>query len=543
MAQWPLVGRREELSQLTDAVVGQRGAVITGPAGTGKTTLALTGLGRAQARGMRLARVAATRASRDLPFGAFASVLPAELQGRRLRSEDRSELLRRYARALIEGGGGRPLVVFVDDAHLLDGGSATLLHQLALTRAATAVATVRSGEAAPDPVLSLWKDGPAERIEVGVLDAAEIEELLVSALGGPVDAAAVRQLADRCQGNPLFLRELVTGALETGALADAGGIWRLGGSLRPTARLAELVALRLGDLSWSERAVLELLTLGEPLGSMSLARLTDPAAVDSLERKGLITSQMNGRRVEVRLAHPIYGEVVRTGISVLRERALARSRAEVIEATAGRRREDILRLAAWRLVGGGGSAGLLVSGAMAARGRHDHSLAERLARAAVDAGAGFEARFVAAEAAHFQGRSGEAEYELAASPRTRAATTSGAASRCSASTTRICSTAELTISSSTTRSLSSPTRSGATNCWTTAPSSRPSPAGPGPRWVPDRPCPRIRVIDRTLPRTQRSATPWSGPAASTRPSSYSPRRRARRRSRQPTSRGTSGHFS
>ena len=43
----------------------------------------------------------------------------------------------------MEGAEGRPLVVFVDDAHLLDAGSATLVHQLALTRAATVVATVR----------------------------------------------------------------------------------------------------------------------------------------------------------------------------------------------------------------------------------------------------------------------------------------------------------------------------------------------------------------------------------------------------------------
>jgi DNA-binding CsgD family transcriptional regulator len=85
----------------------------------------------------------------------------------------------------------------------------------------------------------------------------------------------------------------------------------------------------------------------------------------------------------------------------------------MIEATAGRRREDALRLASWRLVGGGGSAELLVAGAIAARSRHDHSLAERMARAAIDEGAGFEAHLVAAEAAHFQGRSDQASLEAA----------------------------------------------------------------------------------------------------------------------------------
>ncbi len=87
-------------------------------------------------------------------------------------------LLGRYARAMVEEALGRPLLVFFDDAHLLDNGSAILVHQMALTQAATVLATVRAGEVLPDPVLSLWKDGPAERIEIGILDDATIEELL-----------------------------------------------------------------------------------------------------------------------------------------------------------------------------------------------------------------------------------------------------------------------------------------------------------------------------------------------------------------------------
>ncbi len=288
------------------------------------------------------------------------------------------------------------------------------MHQLALTQAATVLATVRAGEVLPDPVLSLWKDGPAERIEIGALDDETIEELLAAALGGPVDAATVQELAARSRGNPMFLRELVNGALETRALAEAGGLWRLEGPLSPTVRLAELVAVRLGDLSQPERSVLELLALGEPLGPAELTRLADSPAVDALEDKGLITSAADGRRIEIRLAHPVYGDVVRAGISALRERAVSRSLADVIEAVGARRQADPLKVATWRLVGGGGSAGLLVSGALAARARHDYSLTERLARAAIEAGAGFEARFMAAETAHLQGRSDQAEQELAA---------------------------------------------------------------------------------------------------------------------------------
>jgi len=411
---WPLAGRGEELSRLTAALVGRRGAVITGPAGAGKTALATTCLQLARDREMSVARTTATNSSRGLPFGTLAPILPPDPDGDRLPRYGHGQLLRHYAHAMTGRAGGRPLVVFVDDAHLLDDGSATLVHHLALTRAATVLLTVRTGEPVPDPVVALWKDGPAERIEVGTLADEAIEELLVTVLGGPVDAASVLQLADRSRGNPLYLRELVTGAVETGALAEQGGIWRLRvGGLRPTPRLAELVALRLGHLSEAERTVLELLALCEPLGPARLDRLADPAAVAALERKGLIASRMDRRRVGVRLAHPVYGDVVREGITPLRERALARSLADAVEAAGARRREDTLLRASLRLTGGGGSAELLEAGALAARARHDHSLAERLARAAMAEGGGFDARFTAAEAAHFLGRAGQAERELA----------------------------------------------------------------------------------------------------------------------------------
>jgi len=413
--RWPLVARGEELSRLTAALVARRGAVITGPAGAGKTTLAMMCLQLVRDQKMSVARMTATHASQRLPFGTLAPILPPDPAVDRLSRDGHGQLLRFYARAVTSRAEGRPLVVFVDDAHLLDDGSATLVHQLAMTGAATVLLTVQSGERAPDPVVALWKDGLAERIEVGALGDAAIEELLVTVLGAPVDAASVLVFADRSRGNPLYLRELVTGAVETGALAEQGGIWRLRvGGLRPTARLAELVALRLGDLSDAERTVLELLAVGEPLGQARLDSLADPVAVEALERKGLIASRRDGRRVEVWLTHPVYGDVVRAGITPLRERALARSLAEAVEAIGARRRDDTLLLASLRLTGGGGSAELLVAGAIAARARHDHSLAERLARVAMAEGGGFEARLIAAEAAHFLGRPSQAERELAA---------------------------------------------------------------------------------------------------------------------------------
>jgi hypothetical protein len=64
-----MVGRQRELSQLTRAVTARRGAVITGLAEVGKTTLALNGVEWAEQRGMSPRRASATRASQALPFG------------------------------------------------------------------------------------------------------------------------------------------------------------------------------------------------------------------------------------------------------------------------------------------------------------------------------------------------------------------------------------------------------------------------------------------------------------------------------------------
>ena len=168
--------------------------------------------------------------------------------------------------ALADRSDGRDLLLFGDDAHLLDDASAPLVHQVAASGAATVLAAVTSGEVAPDPVVALWKDELAERIELDGLAADAITELLSAVVGGPIDSATAAQFTERCQGNALFLRELVVGALDDGSLVDDGGIWRLVDDLSPSARLVEIVEGRLGRLDDEEAAPLERGGHGEPHG-------------------------------------------------------------------------------------------------------------------------------------------------------------------------------------------------------------------------------------------------------------------------------------
>src|SRR5581483_10712174 len=259
-------------------------------------------------------------------------------------------LLRRPRRPLR----GHRFVLCVDDAHLLDHASATLLHHLVVSGLAFVVATVRIGEATPDPVVALWKDGLAERLDLTGLRSEAIEELLGLALEGPIDRAAVARFSLRCQGNVLYLRELVAGALDTQVLVNEGGIWRLTRELIPSDRLVELVETRLSGLTDLERWLLEVVALGEPVGSAELRTLADLSLVEALERHGLVASRVNGRRLEVHLAHPLYGEVLRARLSPLRARSIASSLARAVEGTGARRREDTLRVGTWQLESGEG---------------------------------------------------------------------------------------------------------------------------------------------------------------------------------------------
>jgi DNA-binding CsgD family transcriptional regulator len=364
--------------------------------------------------GFTTRHVTGTKAASGLPFGALATLLPTAATRDHGDIDDRAELIRRSAAALVGQAGPQRLVILVDDAHLLDTLSATLIHQLASQNLAFVLATLRVGEPAPDPITALWKDGTLRRLDLAPFDAPAIQEVLAAALGGPVDPGTANQFADRSQGNALFLRELVLGARQDGALSDRGDIWRLAAPLSPSARLAELVESRLGTLRPDERALLELVSFGEPLGQAELSALADLTAVEALERKGLLSSRVEGRRLEIRLAHPLYGDVLRAGIPALRVRAMARSLAEVVERCGARRREDLLRVATWRLDAGDADPTLMLAAATIARWRYDLDLAERLTRAALADGAGFDANLLLTDLYTLQGKVAEADDELAA---------------------------------------------------------------------------------------------------------------------------------
>jgi DNA-binding NarL/FixJ family response regulator len=410
---WPLVGRQEELAFAAE-VLGRTtpgSLVLAGAPGVGKTRLALEALARAEDAGFATAWATATDSANSIPFGALAHLLPVPEGG----GGSLLDILRRAGKTLIERAGGKPLVLGIDDAHLLDGASATLVQRLVADATAFVVVTIRNGEPTPDPIVALWKDGPGEYLELQPLSQGDVARLVARALGGDIDGSSVLGLWDVSGGNVLFLRELIREGLDRGALVCAEGLWRWHGAFAIGARLAELIEGRLGDLSPQERSLLELVAVGEPLAASLLESLATRDVLDALERRGLLTVVQEGRRFQTRLAHPLYGELIRARTPTFPTRVICRQLADAVETTGARRRDDLLRLASWRLQSGGsGAPDLLLAASRRAQASFDPSLSEHLALAAVEAGGGVLARHALAEALRGQGRFEEAEAQLAA---------------------------------------------------------------------------------------------------------------------------------
>ena len=391
-----MIGRDEELARIAQATAEPdcRGVVISAKAGVGKSRLAREACAAAVGDGAVVDWVQATSSAATVPLGALAGLLPDDV-----RTDDTLELMRRSVEVLLDRAGGRPVVLGVDDAQLLDPVSAALVLHLATTGSAFVIATLRVGEPLPDAIVSLWKDGGAQRLELERLSDEDVGVLVEAALEGPVAQSALSWVRENSQGNALYVRELVTGAVDRGTLAYSRGLWRLSGQPEVSQSLAELVSMRMAGLGDDVRAPLELLAIGEPLRLAELTTLTDGESLVAAESYGMAEVSIRTGGDEMRLAHPLYGEVIRRELPVLRARQMRLRLAATVQERDPLLPDDALRVAQWLLDAQASvPLTLLIDGARAARLSGDPDLAVNLAGIAVEAGGGEQATLLLAQA-------------------------------------------------------------------------------------------------------------------------------------------------
>ncbi|WP_234834672.1 helix-turn-helix transcriptional regulator [Mycolicibacterium stellerae] len=407
---WPLIGRTEEMRAVDAAISAAEasGAVISGAEGVGKSRLAREALAAAEARGCQTRVTAGTSSARAVPLGAFSAWAPSDVT-------DTVQLVRGVIEALTSASTAAKVVLVVDDVHLLDDLSTFVVHQIVARRLAKVILTVRGGEPIPPATQEIWKADHFERIDLAQLPLGETGTLLTATLDGPVDPDAVDRLWKLTRGNVLYLRNIVEQEVAGGRLVQENGYWRWTGDPIMPPGLVELIESRIGTLPKPVGEVIDTLAVGEPLDLAALTSITDAAAVEEAETRGLITLEHAGAGIEVRLAHPIYGELRRGRAPHSRLRRLRGRVATELAASGGR---DDLRLVVRRATLSLDSdltpdPDLLVHAAHGAVWLGDLSLADQLAEGAIRAGAGPEPKFVRAHALSWLGRGEEAAAVLA----------------------------------------------------------------------------------------------------------------------------------
>jgi hypothetical protein len=273
-----LCGRDREIAYLGALLRRGRGALLAGPSGVGKTRLASAIAGELEPGSWTRLHLVASQPAAGIPLGALAGLLtPGELSG------DGVPAVLQARAGIAAIAASRPVVVVLDDAQWLDEASAVVLHQLVARDDVTLLATLRTGEPAPDSVTVLWKDGLVERIDVAPLGDESVRDLLEAVLDGPVETLSATRLWQRCAGNALYLQELLGEAARLGLLQRREGLWCLDTLPPGSARLGELVAERFGSLTntsarrsksspWASRSASECSTIWPTATRWSVSR-------------------------------------------------------------------------------------------------------------------------------------------------------------------------------------------------------------------------------------------------------------------------------
>ena len=394
-----MVRREREVTEMRAALDCRAdvcGVLLIGEAGVGKTTLARS---VTQSLGVPAHWVAGTESAQAVPLGIFAPLLGAPTSADHVAMlSEAFETVRRE----------RFSVIGVDDVHLVDHLSATLLHQLAVEGSVRIVATARAGEPIPETITAMWKDGYLSRLDVAPFSKAESVDLIESALQGRLEQLSADLVWEASGGNALFMRHLIDGALETGALRCVNGVWQLRGQTTVTSQLADLLSDRVARLPDDEKRALQFLAVAEPLPLKVLGQLVEPDTLERAEWRGLI--RVADDSADVHFTHALLGEVIRRGLgSVAGRRVKAELFAAMTDHPPRTPAERVSRVEMAVQAQIPVDAALLIRAAEDALALTNVTAAERLARAAVDAGGGLLASEVLARSLLWQGKTVEAE--------------------------------------------------------------------------------------------------------------------------------------
>jgi class 3 adenylate cyclase len=236
----------------------------------------------------------------DLPLlFEFLSVPDPARPAPALDSEERQQrLLDLVKRLVLAQNETEPMVVIIEDMHLVDPGTELFLEALAEASPGAGGLTVVSFR--PEYRAGWMARSYYCQIPVVPLGAAAIVAVLADLLGPDRSLDGLRELiVERVAGNPFFVEELVQSLAEAGHLEGSRGAYRLARTVDHAALPASVIAVlgaRIDCLSERDKTVLQTAAvIGREFAQPVLAAAT-----------GLVESQLEGALGELLAAGYIY---------------------------------------------------------------------------------------------------------------------------------------------------------------------------------------------------------------------------------------------
>ncbi|WFE30109.1 LuxR C-terminal-related transcriptional regulator [Solwaraspora sp. WMMD791] len=344
----PLVGRADVLLDLHRALIetasGAGGCIVVqGSAGIGKSRLLDAAAVEARALGMAVAVGRATALDRAAPLSTMRSLLQnAQPPGLDLiTASDRGVnplwLVDQIAEQIEQYVRRQPMLVCLDDAHLCDELTSLALRILVpelasspltwlLSRRPAAVRTF--GQDAID-----WLIGEGARAhDLEPLSKEAVTDFCASMLGAAPDDSVVT-MAERGDGNPFLLEQLLSTLRDTGQLTVTNGVATLVGT-ELTADFLSAVDLRLRDLPELTRRILDASSvLGRPFTVHEVAGLVGRSAIELLPAidEAVSAALLEADGTELRFRHDLIREALYGQLSEPVRRVLHREAATVVQ--------------------------------------------------------------------------------------------------------------------------------------------------------------------------------------------------------------------
>jgi len=306
-AAWPLIGRKQALSEITRALAESTGGVlVTGTSGTGKTFLTTHALKSFRDDSLVVTLRCSAALSRS-PYGAL-NILLSDLEPGYLNHP--VLVLSGLMRLLRERANGKTVYLFVDNAGEADELTAVTIAQLARNRAVRLVLTCSDPLRLSAEISGLCDGGFLTRVNLEPLSFREAVSWLEEGLSAKVSHSAVQSLWAASDGNPHYLKMLAMELADTGSLINQDGVWVLTPGHHDHGRaITDLIATRLGRMGEADRRILEILSLAETLPLDTLLTLVDADDVDALEERGVLAVEDSLPR-RVRIQSQLVADVV-----------------------------------------------------------------------------------------------------------------------------------------------------------------------------------------------------------------------------------------